>query len=193
MGDDSVKFELSPGTLLYGEVVTEYKGEGKSQRKVKSVHIIDGWYLGGEDISSKHFMERQDLLRLFLHTMNKNSRNDYGKLRLKGIYKLHDLGNVEGDSTPRYFQPSGIMLIKTVKDPWMMALSRSQNRKYWYNVVTRESRFELPADSVSSSSVSFCKRLLWTWDSSTGVDPRLAPSSSSGGITKEQMDKFVSQ
>ena len=215
--DDSVKFELSPGTLLYGEVVTEYRGEGKSQRKVKSVHIIDGWYLGGEDISSKHFMERQDLLRLFLHTMNKNSRNDYGKLRLKSIYKLddlsalynncspkflkgksqpslvHDLGNVEGDSTPRYFQPSGIMLIKTVKDPWMMALSRSQNRKYWYNVVTRESRFELPADSVSSSSASFCKRLLWTWDSSTGVDPRLAPSSSSGGITKEQMDKFVSQ
>ena len=49
--DDLVKFELSPNTLLYGEIVTEYRGEMKSQRKVKNVHIIDGFCLGGEDIS----------------------------------------------------------------------------------------------------------------------------------------------
>ena len=31
--EDMVRFELSPDTLLYGEIVTEYRGEGKSQRK----------------------------------------------------------------------------------------------------------------------------------------------------------------
>ena len=53
--DELVKFELSPNTLLYGEVVTEYRGERHSQRKVKNVHIIDAFVLGGEDISQKHF------------------------------------------------------------------------------------------------------------------------------------------
>ena len=43
--DDMVKFELSPNTLLYGEVVTEFRGEGKSQRKVKSVHLVYEYYL----------------------------------------------------------------------------------------------------------------------------------------------------
>ena len=137
--DDLVKFELSPNTLLYGEIVTEFRGEGKSQRKVRNVHIIDGWCLGGEDISNKHFMERQEHLRLFLHAMNKNSRNDFVKLRLKEVFKLEDLpalynycspkilkgrsqpclvldlGNVEGDGVARYFQPTGVMFIKTVK------------------------------------------------------------------------------
>merc|ERR1712117_275631 len=110
----------------------------KSQRKVKNIHIIDGFVLGGEDISKEHFMERHKLLQLFLTSMTKNSRNDYVKLRLKTIYKLDDLNPMynsctmkilkgksapcvvhelvstqEPDGTRRYFQPSGIMLYKT--------------------------------------------------------------------------------
>ena len=33
IGDDQ-KFELSRGTLLYGEIVNEMRGEAKSQRRV---------------------------------------------------------------------------------------------------------------------------------------------------------------
>ena len=32
--EDGLKFELAPNTLLYGEIVKEYRGEGKSQRRV---------------------------------------------------------------------------------------------------------------------------------------------------------------
>lgn len=214
--DDLVKFELSPNTLLYGEIVTEYRGEMKSQRKVKNVHIIDGFCLGGEDISQRHFMERHELLGLFLHTMNKNSRNDYVKLRLKTVYKLEDLGplyhncnlkilkgksapslvhempDVDGDGVARYFQPTGIMFYKTVRDPFMMALSRSQNRKYWFNTVSREARFELPVESVASSAETHCSRLLWPWDAGTAVHPHLPPASSSG-LTRADMDNFVNK
>ena len=196
--EDMVRFELSPDTLLYGEIVTEFRGEGKSQRKVKAVHIIDGFRLGGEDISSKHFMERHELIKLFLHNMNKQSRNDYVKLRLKSVYKLedlaplysscsprmlkgssaaprlvHELSEFESDGLPRYYQPSGVMLIKTVREPFMMAVSRSQKRKYWYNAVTRESKFEMPVESVARFPDSLATRQVWHWEQGGGVSPHL--------------------
>jgi len=50
--------ELSPDTLLYGEIVKELKGEGRSQRKVTTFHIIDAISLGGIDISGEHLTLR---------------------------------------------------------------------------------------------------------------------------------------
>ena len=213
--EDMVRFELSPDTLLYGEIVTEFRGEGKSQRKVKAVHIIDGYRLGGEDISSKHFMERHELIKLFLHTMNKNSRNDYVKLRLKSVYKLEDLGplyrsctlkmlkgsscaprlvhelpEMESDGLPRYFQPSGVMLLKTVREPFMMAVSKSQQRKYWYNAVTRESKFEMPAESVAQFPESHGSRLVWQWEQGGGVTNHLPPPPQ-GSLSRRDVDMFV--
>ena len=213
--EDMVRFELSPDTLLYGEIVTEYRGEGKSQRKVKAVHVIDGFRLGGEDISNKHFMERHELTKLFLHTMNRNSRNDYVKLKLKSVFKLEDLGplyntcslkmlkgsscsprlvhelpELEADGLPRYFQPSGVMLIKTVREPFMMAVSKSQQRKYWYNAVTRESKFEMPCESVARFSDSVASRLVWYWDQGGGVHPHLPPPPK-GSVIRADMDMFV--
>jgi len=218
--DDVVKFELSPNTLLYGEIVTEYRGEMKSQRKVKNVHIIDGFTLGGEDISNKHFMERHELLKTFLHTMNKNSRTEFVKLRLKDVYKLddlshlynncnmkilkgkmvpslvHELNEVEADGVARYFQPSGVMFIKTVREPFIMALSRSQNRKYWFNTVTREAKFEMPVESVAGSCDGHVSRLVWWWDTCTGIHPgqsQLASGQQSRGVTREDMDRFITK
>ena len=213
--EDMVRFELSPDTLLYGEIVTEFRGEGKSQRKVKAVHIIDGYRLGGEDISSKYFMERHELIKLFLHTMNKNSRNDYVKLRLKSVYKLEDLGplyrscslkmlkgsscaprlvhelpEMESDGLPRYFQPSGVMLLKTVREPFMMAVSKSQQRKYWYNALTRESKFEMPVESVAQFPDSHGSRLVWQWEQGGGVTPHLPPPPQ-GSLSRREVDMFV--
>lgn len=74
-----------------------------------------------------------------------------------------------------------------------MALSRSQNRKYWYNGMTRESLYELPPDSIASTGASYAKRLLWSWDGATGVDPRLPSPPASGGITRTQMDSAVAR
>ena len=50
--------ELSPGTLVYGELVQECIGEGRSQRKLTTFHIIDAITLGDEDVSCKHYTER---------------------------------------------------------------------------------------------------------------------------------------
>lgn len=50
--------ELSPGTMVYAEVVLEYKGEFKSQIKKQAFHIIDAISLGDEDVKNLHYTER---------------------------------------------------------------------------------------------------------------------------------------
>ena len=214
--EDGLKFELAPNTLLYGEIVKEYRGEGKSQRRVTGVHIMDGFVLGGEDISGLHFMERHNQLRLFLHTMHKASRSDFVKLRLKTVYKVEDLGPLfsrcsplmlkGGGSSPRlayqmpdseidghqrFFQPTGIMFLKTVKDPFMMAVSKSQQRKYWFNTATKESVFELPQESVARFADVHRSRLLWGWEGGVGVHPAIPPGPSPATLTRSQVEEFI--
>jgi cap1 methyltransferase len=52
------KFCLSPGTLVYGEIVDELIGEGRSQLKLPALHILDVIAIGYENISEKHYNER---------------------------------------------------------------------------------------------------------------------------------------
>ena len=50
--------ELSPETLLYGEIVSEVRGERRGQITKKVLHIIDGHTLGGERIDHLHYTDR---------------------------------------------------------------------------------------------------------------------------------------
>lgn len=51
-------FSFPPDTLVYGEMVLELRGELKAQRRVRSVHLIDGLVLNGYDVTSMHLVER---------------------------------------------------------------------------------------------------------------------------------------
>lgn len=53
-----VGLELSPDTLVYGEIVPELIGQQRRQRKISVFHIIDGYILGGINISHLHYTER---------------------------------------------------------------------------------------------------------------------------------------
>jgi cap1 methyltransferase len=107
--EDRNRLELPRDTLLYVEVgnrrlsfsrlcgghfalvlqiVTELRGEGKSQRRVTAVHVIDILFLSGEDMRRLHFMERQKQAALFVRVMNKPSRSDLIRLRIKAVFKL---------------------------------------------------------------------------------------------------------
>ena len=52
------RFCLSPGTLVYGEIVEELKGEGCPQLKQSALHILDAVAIGYENISEKQYSER---------------------------------------------------------------------------------------------------------------------------------------
>lgn len=56
--DGNVSAELNPGTLVYGEVVKELRGEGVGQFKMSALHIVDGISIGYEVIATLDYTER---------------------------------------------------------------------------------------------------------------------------------------
>ena len=49
---------LPTDTLVYAESVMEFRKFGKHQRKAEHLHILDAFFLGGEDISKKYLLDR---------------------------------------------------------------------------------------------------------------------------------------
>lgn len=189
------KLELPPNTLVYAELVVEHRGEHKAQRKLTTFHLIDGIVLNGKDIRNLHIVERHNYLRKFALGLNKPSRPDLAPIRCKQLYKLEDLGDVlapprlhhrlmKGGSLPRrvylevegdsdresyYTIPTALLLVKSTKEPWMMAFSKSQNKKYWFNTLTRHSTFECQQEFIAPFSSSYSGSLIWWWDNSVQV------------------------
>nr|CAD7257698.1 unnamed protein product [Timema shepardi] len=86
--------ELSPDTLFYGEIVQELHGEGRSQRKIPILHIIDAIFLGGKDISKRHITERLKLCHKFCQALNKSTRTDLMPIRTKQLFDLEYIDQV---------------------------------------------------------------------------------------------------
>lgn len=82
---------LPPDTLLYGEIVTEMRGELKAQRKVRAMHCIDALVLNGFNITGIHLVERHNYLKKFALAINKESRNDLLTIRCKPLFKLEEI------------------------------------------------------------------------------------------------------
>lgn len=62
---DPDRIELPANTLVYGEIVMEYRKEGRSQTKWLSLHIIDAYSLGSEVVAGKFLEERYYIFLLY--------------------------------------------------------------------------------------------------------------------------------
>lgn len=67
----NTKIELSPDTLIYGEIVKELNGQGRSQTITHALHIIDGIVLGGKDIRQLSLTKRIKMCQKFAKALNK--------------------------------------------------------------------------------------------------------------------------
>lgn len=95
-----LQLQMSPNTLLYGEVVKELSGEGRSQIVSHALHIIDGMVLGGVDIRHKPLRERLKLCEKFALALNKPNKavtnrdgvaiSHFAPIRSKKLYSLAD-------------------------------------------------------------------------------------------------------
>ncbi|ELT98047.1 hypothetical protein CAPTEDRAFT_154782 [Capitella teleta] len=183
-----VNVELPRDTVVLAERVEELKGEGRGQRKVTAVHIIDGLVLCGTDIRHLHFRERIEKLRKFMRAISRPSRSDLAPIRVKETFRLEHIGKVltslemrrlkssglpfrlchcchtveNGQSS--YMIPAGISLYKTMKVPWMMAATRgAQAKLYFYNTETRKSQFDFPPEAQASYESCQKTQLFWEW------------------------------
>lgn len=59
---------------------------------------------------------------------------------------------------PRYFMPTGLLMLPIVKEPFMMAKSKSTGRKYWFNFMERKPYPECPPAAMVDFKYMFEKR-----------------------------------
>ncbi|XP_067884484.1 cap-specific mRNA (nucleoside-2'-O-)-methyltransferase 1 isoform X2 [Heterodontus francisci] len=180
---ESFKTELPRDTLLLVEIIQELKGEGKAQRRISSIHILDALILNGSDIREQHFNQRIQMAEKFVKAVSKRSRSDMNPIRVKEVYRLEEMERIfvrlemkitKGSCgmprlsytgrDDRHFLPTGLHIIKTVNDPWTMAFSRNSNRKYFYNTRSKDSTYDLPPDSITPFHVCHFERLFWPWE-----------------------------
>ncbi|KAI8784467.1 cap-specific mRNA (nucleoside-2-O-)-methyltransferase 1 [Biomphalaria glabrata] len=183
------RLELPSKTLLEVQSFTELKGEGKGQKKITTNHVLDAFFLCGVDVREMSFEKRQEKLKKFIKGLMKPTRSDLQQLVTMTIFPLHKFEQiferlsmklVKGVSNPRlcyrtdsgsYFHPTGLDIIRTVKEPWTKCISKSTGNFYWFNTKTRQSVYECPAEARATASD--CKKTLlhWRWEPGVKVHP----------------------
>ncbi|XP_064195289.1 cap-specific mRNA (nucleoside-2'-O-)-methyltransferase 1 [Anguilla rostrata] len=205
------KTELPRDTVLSVEIVQELKGEGKAQRRISAIHVLDALVLNGTDVRDQHFNQRIQMAEKFVRAVSKPSRPEMNPIRVKEVYRLEEMEKIfvrlemkvtkSSGGVPRlsytgrddrHFLPTGLYIIKTVNDPWTMAYSKNSKRKFFYNKVTKDSTYDLPPNAVAPFHVCHFERLFWAWeegvkvhDSQTRVDPEK--------LSKEDVLAFIHQ
>uniref|UniRef100_A0A673M3R5 Cap-specific mRNA (nucleoside-2'-O-)-methyltransferase 1 n=1 Tax=Sinocyclocheilus rhinocerous TaxID=307959 RepID=A0A673M3R5_9TELE len=154
------------------EIVQELKGEGKAQRRINAVHVLDALVLNGTDVRDQHFNQRS-FANYYMCVPPLDYYYYFNFIFSGGMPRLSYTGRDD-----RHFLPSGLYIIKTVNDPWTMAFSKSSKRKFFYNKQTKESTYALPPGSVAPFHACHQDRLFWAWeegvrvhDSQTRVNP----------------------
>jgi len=223
------KFELASGTLLYGEVVEEKRGEARSMRRVMAFHVIDALYLGGEDVRDVDFKARNAMITAFCQSMNKPTEREFVTLRPKEIFGLETLGERLENLRPRvlkgsggkprltsdvpeqseangfhshtngaqpgsdtmYFCPTSVLMFRIVRDPFMIAMSKSQKKKYWFNTLTRKPQFDCPKEAAISFKPAFEKRLEWNFEEGVQLTERHEVLTSKEKLQGSQLLQFI--
>ncbi|CAH1262925.1 CMTR1 [Branchiostoma lanceolatum] len=202
-----LNMELPKDTLLVVEVVQELKGEGKAQRKITAMHIVDAYTLNGEDISSRHFSERIMMAEKFVKAVSKPSRPDMAPLRTKEVYRLEEVEKIfqkldmrltKGSRDPRlcysidgtrHFLPCGVHFIRTVNDPWVMQYSKSWSKKYFFNSRNGSSTFDTPAEAIAPFRVCYANRIFWAWED--GVKVHDSHKASDSKVSRDMLVQYV--
>lgn len=176
-----LKVELSPGTLILGETLQEHQGEGRSQQRVRALHIVDAFFLGGKDLRNIHLKERNAMCIKFAESMNKPLRKDLATIRVKSLVRLVTLRDIfqrlekkmmkssngierlayNLESENKYIIPSGIMFIRETKDPWVKTIKG--DAFCWFNASVGQIKKDFPKDSIADLKCCFEKRLMWRW------------------------------
>ncbi|KAK9305793.1 hypothetical protein QLX08_003305 [Tetragonisca angustula] len=186
---DDIKIELPPNTLVYAEVVYEMVKEFKYQQKVLALHIIDAFYLGGEDVSKKYLCDRYESTKIFCEALWKPPGNNYARVRAMELFSVgsdiceklkitqrrmknnktasvYELPKTPLDDNDKlYFIPRSIMFLRSTAQPWNRHVSKKTSLTYVFNYKTKKTLFdnERPSEAEASFIESFKSRLMWHW------------------------------
>ncbi|KAK2710052.1 hypothetical protein QYM36_013652 [Artemia franciscana] len=208
--EGSCSVELPRETLLYGEIIFEYRGSGKGQRKRQSLYIYDAFYLGGEYIGDKHLVDRYCLCQKFAKAVNKPSRNDLIAVRVHTMYDTEHITLLFKKLNRQYMKgggpteklvymvdetscilPRGVLFLKGTKDPWMLGFSKSTQKQYFFHTMKRVSEYNAPKDSCLPFSLCMEKRFLWEWSEESRLLSRQPEEASDEKLSIRNVKTFV--
>lgn len=198
------RLELPRHTILDVEFVFELKGDGRGQRKLMAIHVVDALQLGDEYIGDKPLSDRLKLIKTFVKALSKPCRTDNMTIRVKDYHPLTDLDAclkslevkiMKPRMEPRlacifkdnkYFVPTGVYLIRRVHDPWHLQFSRSSNRIYFFNDKTKKSVFEPTKCSIADAKYCVSSRVRWAW-----AEGGISQWSAIRSISKDELVEFI--
>ncbi|XP_035231322.1 cap-specific mRNA (nucleoside-2'-O-)-methyltransferase 1-like [Stegodyphus dumicola] len=204
-----VTLELPADTLFYGELVSELRGEGRAQRKITCLHIIDAICLGGKDVRKQHYENRMLLAAKLAKAVSKPSRSDYTYLRVKKVWLLSEIDQIFENLTMKYTKnsmvprlcydlgdgrhilPTGLLIFKTTQDPWVTAYSKTNRKKYLFNTRENVSFFERQEAANANFQSCFSKRFLWSWEKGVQLIPEQNTDGDISAVHGAILIKFV--
>ncbi|XP_014781496.1 cap-specific mRNA (nucleoside-2'-O-)-methyltransferase 1 [Octopus bimaculoides] len=208
--DKQIHIELPSETLLEAEIVQEFQGEGKGQKKQMTVHVLDAYFLCGDNVQKLHFNERIERLKKFVKAITKTTRSDLAPISVPEIYRMEEIHKifdrlemklVKGQSRFRrlcyckekkhYFLPSGVHFVKITKDPWTMCLSKSSNTKYFFDTSSGVSTYVFPADAITNTRDCRINGIRWKWQEGVRVHDSQPTTQDRDKFSKEDILQFI--
>ncbi|XP_013196993.1 cap-specific mRNA (nucleoside-2'-O-)-methyltransferase 1 [Amyelois transitella] len=180
---------IPANTLIYGEIVKEYRGEGNQQLFTKALHVIDGMVLGGIDITHMSLSNRINQCDLFCNALNKPFDRNAMPIRCKRFFnmenfptfinhlQIHDMKRNKRAvimDTPNRINGSGmfytvgsVLFLKEIKEPWIAQMSKNFNKKYYFCVGKDKkprSEYILLPEATLDMIRAYMGRVMWSWD-----------------------------
>uniref|UniRef100_A0A069DZH7 Cap-specific mRNA (nucleoside-2'-O-)-methyltransferase 1 n=1 Tax=Panstrongylus megistus TaxID=65343 RepID=A0A069DZH7_9HEMI len=205
--ENQFKAELSPGTILYGEMVPELIGEGRSQKKRFALHVVDAIALGYQNIAKMHYKDRLQRMNLYAAALKKHEYKDKWPVRIKQPVPMEDLNDIFHSLSVRYsksevrqlileneeywFQPKGILFVNSTKEPWCRFLSKTTNYHYYFHPKTKQSKFDKdrPPDANANTLECIEKQIFWIWEEGVGLQKEEPVA---GVVHKDDLLIFIS-
>ncbi|XP_034187879.1 cap methyltransferase 1 isoform X4 [Osmia lignaria lignaria] len=190
---NDINVELPPDTLVYAEVVYEMAKEFRNQKKVQTLHILDAFILGAENVSCKYLRDRHELTKLFCEALWKPVGGTYTRVRVKELLpvdpniretlqikqrlmKNNRLALVyeipttslecnNSDNDKPYFIPNSVIFLKSTAPPWTRHCSKRYSITYVFNSKTGKNIFDKhrPPEAEANFIQSFENRVIWYW------------------------------
>ena len=188
----NMKLNLPPGTLLYVEQVYEMMREGRGQKKVLMVHVIDALFLGDMDVRHKELSARLLLADKLIRAVRKPTVPGLTTMRVKQLFDLTDLEAVFTDDLEmrefksgnckfrlaynsedktkekndvKYVEVSGLLIVPLVTHRYLICWSKSRRQQYYFEKATGKSEFSPPPGVFASVMDCFKHSFFWKWES----------------------------
>ncbi|KAG7308575.1 hypothetical protein JYU34_005791 [Plutella xylostella] len=203
---------MPPKTLVFGEVVKEYRGQGNQQIYSKALHVIDAIMLGGIDISHLPLTERLNQCSLFCAALHKPFDEHAVPLRCKRLLQLEHFPAAVADleyramkrirkavtvavpdrnhGEERFHIVGSVFFIKEIKEPWESRMSKKSGHKYYFGFGKDKkprSEYYIPEEARLDMTSAFLCSAQWPWEPASAVLDGLRHD----GLTRAELETYI--